>query len=96
MPPELRLPDPLPFGPAGRYAGLSAAELWAWSRRLAACVDLWSVQVVRFGTMGVTPALGGPCAAALLEAHRTLMAELRAIGAELEHTGAGLRPESGR
>ena len=89
--PELRLPEPPPLGPASRYAGLSAPELWAWSRRLSACADLWTGQARRFVAMGVTPALGGPCADALLEAHRALLTELRAIGTELEQTGAGLR-----
>jgi hypothetical protein len=78
------LPDPVPFGPASRYAGLTDAELLAWSTRLAAASDQWCVQVDRFRRVGITTALGGPCARALLDAHTELVKEMTALRVVLQ------------
>jgi hypothetical protein len=78
------LRDPVPFGPASRYAGLSDAELLAWSARLMAARDLWCLQVVRFRQVGVTTALGGPCARALVDAQADLVTELNAVRVALQ------------
>lgn len=77
------LPDPVPLGPSSRYAGRPEAELVAWCYRMSALVDLWWVQFGRFRALGVTPALGGPCARALMEAREGLLREGAALRLEL-------------
>jgi hypothetical protein len=78
------LPDPVPFGPASRYAGLSDAELVGWSLRLMRASDLWCLQAARFRQVGVTTALGGPCARALAEAQLDLATEMAALRVALQ------------
>jgi hypothetical protein len=85
------LPRPLPLGPSSRYAGLSEAELVAWCHRLSALFDLWWAQFGRFRAMGVTAALGGPCARALAEAREVLLSEAAALRLELEARLAEVR-----
>jgi hypothetical protein len=87
------LPDPVPFGPASRYAGLSHAEVMAWQARLCAAAEQWWLQTDRFRSVGVTVALGGPCGRALAEAGERLLAELVAVRGELDVRAAELRRE---
>jgi hypothetical protein len=84
MLPDPVLPDPVPLGPASRYAGLSDAELLAWAARLSAARDQWCAQVLRFRQVGVTTALGGPCARALVDAHLELATEANALWVVLQ------------
>lgn len=80
---ELGRPAHLPFGPNSRYAALPDAELAGWAVRLLAAQDAWLASVRRFAAVGVTPALGGPCAQALVEAQAALAVELGAVAAAL-------------